>query len=325
MEKIWPLNTRKLLAKTAENWPAKVLSVALAILLVVFRRMSIVEERFFSVPLIVQTESNLIPASVYTRMIRVSVRGDPAGIRSMLESDIEAYIDLKGKGKGTYRVPVQIRNNGTALGGEPLEIQVEPLEISVVLDYKISKYVPLAVNTQGSPKQGYALISYTLRPAQVIIDGPSDLMSGIAEFYTDVIDLEGKSEDFSVMVSILNRDPLVVIRGEGLTEFHGIIKEILMVGNFDNLPITVQGLKTGWIAELETQRGSVRLEGNRQVLETYVPPPDLLALDCSALTQPGTYQVPVSVRLSPSLRMLRQEPETVTVHIRNRAGGEPGP
>jgi hypothetical protein len=67
----------------------------------------------------------------------------------------------------------------------------------------------------------------------------------------------------------------------------------------------------------------VRLEGNRQVLETYVPPPDLLVLDCSALTQPGTYQVPVAVRLSPSLRMLRQEPETVTVHIRNRVGGEP--
>ncbi|MDR3343204.1 MAG: hypothetical protein LBT14_10570 [Treponema sp.] len=318
-----PLNPRKLLAGAAKNWPTKVLSVAMAIMLFVFRRMSTVEERFFSVPLIIEAEGNLIPASAYTRMIRISIRGDAADIHSLLESDIEAYIDLQGKEKGTYRVPVQIRQNGTTLGGEPLEIQVDPLEISLALDHKTSKQVLLTANTRGSLKQGYELLSYTLTPAQVTIEGPTDLMSGISEIYTDFIDLDGRSEDFSVMVSILNRDPLVVIRGGGITEFRGFVKEILTVGNFDGLPIIIQGLDEGYIAEAETKRGSVRLGGSRQTLENYVPPRGLLTLDCSALDQPGTYRVPVSIQLSPDLTLVRQEPETVTVHIRTKEESEP--
>ncbi|MDR2160185.1 MAG: hypothetical protein LBP23_08995 [Treponema sp.] len=314
---------RKFLARVVENWPAKVLSVALAIILFVFYRMSTLESRFFSVPLNVELDSALIPASPYTRMIRVSLRGDANSVFPILEDDIEAYIDLKKyKSEGWYRAPVQVRKKGTALGVEPLEISVDPMEISLHLDHKISKYIPLTANLGGSPESGYALVSYTLTPAQVVVDGPMNVVEAVPELSTDYIDLEGRNEDFSVSVNILNRDPLLVIRGSGTAEFHCFIRKPVPVRNFEEVPIMVNGLDERFRAELDIRAGSVRIEGDQAVLDSFTPPLSFLAVDCSTLSREGIYVLPLMVDLPEGLNLVRKEPEEVTVSIRSAAEGD---
>jgi YbbR domain-containing protein len=314
------LDSRKLLAQIAENWPAKVLSIALALILFIFHHMNTLEERFFSVPLLVETQGNVIPASAYTRMIRISVRGDAARVRSLLEEDIVPYIDLRGKEKGIYRVPVQVRTNGTAQGLEPLEIKVDPLEISIVLDHKVSKYVPLTGTTRGGPQKGYELVSFTLTPSQVVLEGPADEMSGISELFTDFIDLDGRSEDFSIMVNIVNREPLVVIQGNGMTEFHGVIREIIGLETFTNLPIRVDRLSERFNAELEVRIGSIRLEGSQHALEQYQASASFLYVDASSITEPGTYTLPVVVPSIPNLTLSRKDPERVRIQVTRKPG-----
>jgi YbbR domain-containing protein len=321
---MFSLNSSKLLAKAAENWPAKVLSIALAIIVFVFHRMSSLEDRFFSVPLTVEASSSLVPASSYTRMIRVSLRGDANSIYPILEDDIEAYIDLrKIESPGWYRVPVQIRKKGTALEVEPLEISVDPMEIALELDRKISKYVPLTANIRGNVMSGYTLISHTLTPTQVVVDGPLILLETISELYTDFIDLDGRSENFSVVVNILNRDPLIVFRGSGTTEFHGFIQRLVPVRNFTNLPITLNGLDEGLEAELDVKWGSARLDGVQNRLDLFVPPPVFLYVDCAVITGPGTYTLPVKADLPPEINMARQEPGAVVLTVTRKRGRVP--
>jgi YbbR domain-containing protein len=215
---------RKFLVKTAENWPAKVLSIALALLLFIFHRMSNLADRFFSVPLNVEAQGNMIPSSPYPRTIRINLRGDAAAVNSILEDDIEAYVNLtRFETLGHYRAPVMIRRKGTALGVEPLEINVEPMELAIALDHKISKYVPLTANLRGQVEEGYVLSSFSLNPTQVVIDGPAELMESVKELTTDYIDLNGRTGDFSVMVNVLNQDPLLMIQGSGVTEFRGFV------------------------------------------------------------------------------------------------------
>ncbi|MDR2633439.1 MAG: hypothetical protein LBC51_07445 [Treponema sp.] len=315
------MDSRILLAHIAKNWPAKVLSIALALILFVFHHMNTLEERFFSVPLVVETTGNLIPASAYTKMIRISIRGDAARVRSFLEEDIEPYIDLTDKDKGIYRVPVQVRTHGTVPGLEPLEIKVDPLEISIVLDHKISKYVPLKANTRGPLQRGYALASYTLKPSQVALEGPAEVLSAISELSTDFIDLDGRNEDFSIMVNILNPDPLVLIQGNGMTEFHGLIREIIRLEQFTNLPIRVDRLPERFSSDLEVRTGSIRLQGSQEALEQYHPPASFLYVDASAISEPGVYTLPVLVPPLPDFTLLRKDPETVTLQVKLRTPG----
>jgi YbbR domain-containing protein len=318
------LNVRKIITGAVENWPAKVLSIASAIMLFIFHNMSTMEERFFSVPLNVEARGNLVPSSSYPRMIRVTLRGDANSIFPILEDDIETYIDLgKYEVPGDYKAAVQIRKKGTALEVEPLEVGVDPMEISLSLDYKISKFVPLTASLRGSAGSGYVLSSHSLNPTQVIIDGPSGLISDISELYTDFIDLDGRNQDFTVMVNILNRDPLIVIRGNGVTEFHGFISRVIPVRNINDIPIRMMNLSPDLTGELDIRSGSVHLEGGSQEeLDRFNPPIDFLSVDCSEITGPGTYILPVKAAEVYTGLILTAEPREVTILVNSREDDE---
>jgi YbbR domain-containing protein len=136
------LNKERFFSKIIEKWPVKVLSLVLALIISVYYRMNTLETRFFTVPLHVETNEVLVATNLLTSAVRVSLRGESDGIQHILESDIEAYIDLgRYSNEGSYRIPVQIRKKGTALGVEPLEISVLPIEIPLVLERNISRII----------------------------------------------------------------------------------------------------------------------------------------------------------------------------------------
>ncbi|HCC38053.1 MAG TPA: hypothetical protein DEQ14_10830 [Treponema sp.] len=309
------LNIKKLLDRFTRNWIAKAASVGIAVFLFVFHRMTTLETRFFSIPLIAQTSSEFVPASSYTRIVRVSIRGDPNAIYPIIENDIEAYVDLrKFNSEGTYSAPVQILKKGSALGLEPIEIILDPAEISVTLDRKASKYIPLSANLRGAVETGYTLESHTLLPNQVAVEGPAEVLNTVSELYTDYIDLDGRSEDFAVMVNILNRDPLIVIRGNGMTEFRGFVRRSVPVRSIEGIPIMPENLNPAFTVEIG-RTGSVRLEGDQADLDSFVPPDYFLSVDCSGITEPGEYTVPVRIDLSEELILVRRDPLEIKINV----------
>jgi len=312
------LNIRKLLAKAAENWPAKVLSIALAMMLFIFHRMSSLSERYFTVPLVFESQTNLVPSSSYPRLISVTLRGEANSIFSIQEDDIVAYIDLsRYSTAGSYQAAIQVRKEGIASDMTPLEIGIDPGEISLSLDHKISKLVPLKANITGQVDQGYILNSYSLNPTQVIIDGPSSLIGFVSELNTDIIDLSGRASDFNVSVNILNQDPLLVLRGSGVTEFQGFISRIITVRNIQFVPVAINGLNEKFIADPDSVYVAVHLEGrDQEELDSFEIPPDFLHVDCSAITEPGTYMLRIEGAVPPAITMTT-DPGELQVSIIN--------
>ena len=310
------MDLNKLFARAVSNWPAKVLSIGLAIILFVFHRMSTLEARFFSVPLAIEHLNAMMPSGFYPQMVRISLRGEANTIFSIQESDIEAYVDMSGfTSPGSYVVPVQWRKKGTAQGTETLQITADPREINFSLDHKISKFVPLVPSFRGQVDTGFSLTSYFLNPNQIIIDGPAELMGSISELHTDYIDLDGRRSDFSGIITILQRDPLIVLRGTGTTEFHGTISQIVPVRNIPNVPIAITGLRTGFGAEPEIKTVNIRLEGeDRAVVDRFELPPEFLKVDCSGVSEPGIYFLRVLAGTAEGITF-RYEPEEIQIRI----------
>jgi YbbR domain-containing protein len=309
------LDYRKILLKIAENWTAKVISVVLAILLFAFHKTVSMQERFFSVPLHIETDGNYTPSSPYEQTIRVSLRGEANSIYPILANDVVAYINLKGKSKGTYRVPVLVRKKGTALGVDPLEITVEPVDISLTLDHKVSKLVPLKANTRGSLRDGYELADWSLTPDQARVDGPADVLAGISELLTEDVELEGRDTDFSFVVSILNYEPLALIRGNATAEFKGFVREILSQKTYENLPITLKNLDgTRFNAALNIESGSLTVEGRRRDIDRYTAL-DAFSVNCAEIQEAGNFTLPVETAIPVYFNMTAKVPATVTVTV----------
>jgi len=312
------LNTRKIILGLAENWPAKVLSIALALILFVFHEMSTLTTRTIIVPLTVETNAALTPGSDYPRNVRVRLRGESEGVKAILDSDIEAYIDFsKHESEGQYRAPVQIRRKGSALIPEPLEITVNPLEISVNLDRRVNKTIPLGASIQGNAADGFELVSYSVSPDAVTMSGPSRIIEALNDVKTDPIDLEGRQNDFYVMVNIANPNPLLLsIRGDAYAEFRCVIRPSVPVRNIDGIVISITGLETGFESDFGVRTGSVRLEASQPLLDNFHAEPGFLSVDCSGITEPGTYTLPVNVDLPNGFILIRRDPEEVTITIK---------
>ena len=310
------MDFRRLFATAVENWPAKVLSIGLAIILFVFHRMSVLEMRYFSVPLNVEQLGAMMPSSSYPRMIRISLRGEANSIYSVQEEDIEAFVDMSNYNTpGSYLIPVQWRKRGLAQGLDALQVSVEPMEISFSLDQRISKFVPLVANFRGLIDPGFSMTSYSLDPPQVIIDGPAELMAGINELHTDLIDLNGRNSDFTGTVEILNTDSLIIIRGDGTAVFSGSINRIIPVRNISMVPVSISGLGEDLHAELEHMYVNIYMEGeNQDVVERFVPDPDFVRVDCSGIVEPGTYILSVQTGTYQGI-FFRSDPDEITIRI----------
>jgi YbbR domain-containing protein len=310
------VNYKKIIAKITEKWPAKVLSVVIAIFLFAFHRISDLQERFFSVPLQLEILGDLVPGSAYPQNIRISMRGTN-NIYHISENDVEAYLDLtKYSEPGFYKAMVQIRRKGSASESEILEITADPPEILLELDNRRSKTVALTPNFQGFLEQGYELVNYNLTPNRIVIDGPEKQLVSISELRTDVIDLGGRNADFTAQVRIINPNLLIKIRGEQTAEFSGLVKELIVIDNFENLPIKVTGLDNRFEAVLNPPEASVKIQGVQSKLDAATAEAITLSVNCAEIKEEGIYQLPLVVTTEKEIIVERLEPELVTVTIK---------
>ena len=325
------MNNKELFFKIIENWPAKVLSIALALILFTFNRLNTLTTRLLSVPLKVETSSMMIAASAYPQNIRVTLRGEDDSIMSIVDSDIEAFVDLtRYESGGVYSAPVQIRRKGSALGIEPLEIAVNPLEISVRLDRRISKLIPLTAAIRGRVAEGFDLVSFSLNPAEIVVVGPLSLLETVSEIQTEPIDLDGRNSNFNMETGIANPNPLFVVRGSGVADFSGFISPSVSVRSIESIPIVLIGLDPDFEADMGGRTGSIRIEGAQSEIDQFQPHPGFFTVDCTGITGPGTYSLPVKADLPAVFSLLRQEPENVSLTVTHNKktedqSGEEGP
>jgi len=292
------------------------ISVALAVVLSVFHQLNTMTSRSLSVPLTIETNSALLPASSYPRNVRVSLRGEDDNIKLIADSDIEAYVDFTRYDEGgVYSASIQIRRKGTALSIEPLEITASPSKISVQLDRRISKTIPLTAVIRGRAADGFDLVSYSISPLEIAVTGPMSFLESFGEIETEIIDLNGRNSDFTMEVNIPAPGPFLTLRGSGTAEFSCVIRPSVSVRSIEGIPIILMGLDPEFEADMGGRTGSVRIEGNQSRLDDFQPPSDFFTVDCSELIEPGTYTLPVVIDLPRDFSLIRREPEDINLII----------
>ena len=63
------MKIKKILDRLTENWLAKVISFALAIVLVQLYKGSLLEKKYFYIPLVIENSGDLVPAVNIPRLV----------------------------------------------------------------------------------------------------------------------------------------------------------------------------------------------------------------------------------------------------------------
>ncbi|MCX8012849.1 MAG: hypothetical protein N3A02_00990, partial [Rectinema sp.] len=76
-----------------ENWPAKVISLMLAIFIMFLYNLTRLDQRLITIPLTVTLGRTFVPSTEYPKTVRVVIRGERDQIYRIRESDIVASLD----------------------------------------------------------------------------------------------------------------------------------------------------------------------------------------------------------------------------------------
>jgi YbbR domain-containing protein len=292
------------------NWPAKIISLAAAALLFLFYRVNTMDERFFSVPLQVDPPAGLAISKPYPKSARVTLRGKEEAIFSVIEDDVEVYADFgRFQTEGQFRIPVRVVRSGSSLNIEPLDIRVEPAEISVTLEQRIEKTVALKPVIRGSPPAGYDLVQYTIVPDSVQISGPRTLVNSVETIPLEEIDLDGRTEDFTEQVKILEENPLVDYSRERTVVFRGIVREAVIIKTFEDVDIISIDLSPDLKLAEPLPKGSIRIQGNQRSIEALPLEQLRLVIDCGDIEKPGPETLYPQPDIPPEFVVLKFEPQ----------------
>lgn len=322
----------KYLAAVLHNWPAKVLSLAVALMLMVFFNLTRLEQRIINVPLAVSLNDEMAISTQLPRTVRIVLKGERDTIYGIREDDISAYLELSGiKSEGAYRIPIKLEKRGNALSADPLEIAAEPLEIAVGLEKKVIKTVPVTPSFKGFLESGYELSSFDIQPPEIVISGPAGLIARTADVSTDIIELNGKRSDFSIQVRIIKKDPLITLEGKDTIAFSAKIKKSMQAQTIENIRIAVKNLEFGLMVSQPLLSGVARVSAAEGVaLPTQVN--DILFVDAQGINKPGEYTLPVRAESLPGIVIDTFEPQEVQLSVESlgvaggfSAGGQDNP
>lgn len=307
------LNRHVSFKRFTDNWPVKILSIAAAIVLYLFYRIGSVEERFFGVPLSVVVDETFVAVGELPTSVRIRLRGPSDDIFLIFEDDIEAYVDLTvHKSEGRFRVPVFIRRSGAA-DFSNVETSVEPLELAVTQEKKLTRSLDVYPTVSGSPADGFELVEYSLNPSTVEMVGPRSAIEDLSDLTTEAVDLSGRDGDFSVRVRLERPDALLDVVGSDIVEFNGTIREIIVARFYDAVPVELRNVPGELKVDISQRDIDVNIRGAQSRLRALLHADIELSIDMSPVTEPGVYTLAIKAKPIKGIRDITFIPETLNV------------
>lgn len=292
------MNLDELKKNITYNWKTKVICVVLSILIYTFYQTQTIETKLLTVPLNTSTNSIVIPMDSYPSIVRVSVASSPSSILQISEEDITAILDIDTyTDEGKFNVPVKLILSDKILHlPDTVEIKrVRPSTVNLMLEQKEDKYVPITPDVTGIPQRGYSIDSkeITSYPSTVRITGAKSIVDKIGSIHTEKIDVTGTSQSMRVSTKIRNENKNIKVDlPEEVVVSYTIIPTPSTV-HYENIEVAPFNLDEKFVLTKPIPPISFNLNGTELMLANYSLATDDVYIDCSNITEPGKYELPI--------------------------------
>ncbi len=243
----------------------------------------------------------------------VILKGSKQRLNKIKPNDITIEVNLKNPKKGTNKLV--IRKSDVSIPKGVAISDIEPDEISIDLDEKWTKKVPVKLKHTGTLMEGYALNTVLLVPQEVTISGPKKIIDTIKDISTKPIIL-GKDnvEDFDYDKLQLDSKRNITVNPKEVFARIEIYKKY-DIRQFKDLLIKPFGyVSKGEKLEIKPQQVSVSLGGAKSAIEVITTDKIRPFIDLSGIEKPGEYTLNVQCWLNNSELSVKEiKPATVNV------------
>ena len=310
------MNTKHLLDKILDKWPSKVICLVIAIFLYFFHQASLIDSKTFVVPLQIIEDGMVMHVGSVPGSVSVVVRASDETIKSVSPADISASISLDAiTEKGTYKLPVKITLAEKLKEYDPFEVKLKDDSITIDVDTKAIKYVPIAPSIVGEVAHGYEIESITMSPSTIEISGPKSVVNATETIYTTRLNVSNAETNFTTETSYQKPNKLLVITEEEPIKATVSVKPKTMERDFTDINVEVLNLDDGLEIAGELPLISIKLSGSMPVLEDYILSKHAVQVNLRDIYEPGTYELPLRYVLPSNLNLIEKSDDELTLTI----------
>jgi YbbR domain-containing protein len=310
-----PTGIRRILA---HNKGAKVASLFLAVVAWYAIQAVISFEQLVSdVPLTFQVDDGWAVLDRSAGTVDVLFRGSQEDIRRLDPDQVRVEVDLRGRSlKGA--TTVKIKRENIHAPGTVRPVAIRPDVVTLTLDQEGEKQVPVKADLQGVPPEGYEVEGVACTPASVAVYGPRKRLDEIEVLQTVPIDLEGRSRSFKKLkMSVLSPSetwPARVSPSNVTVEV--TIVERSSTRELADVPVgALFGAGLRRRVDLSPNTVTVVLKGRADVLKSVTRDDIQAYVDCRALEDGVSYDLPVRVQTVAGVTVPSVEPPAVTITV----------
>ena len=169
------------------------------------------------------TPADVVVIAQSAREVNLRLNGSRAALRRAAKQLVRYPIDLSGVRPGEARFAIEVERLQIPRGATVSARS--PSTVTLTLDSRTSKRVPVRVDWSGEPREGYRVLGVSVEPEAVNLEGARFAMRRIRDVLTDRIDVSGMEENavIETRLSLESSDiwrvePLDPIRVEVLIE-----------------------------------------------------------------------------------------------------------
>ncbi|MBZ0294345.1 MAG: hypothetical protein K8L99_17415 [Anaerolineae bacterium] len=218
-----------------------------------------------------------------------------SGPVSLVQQVIAAQVDLDlSQQRNTYSADsrlVAVDTEGNEVDGVTLDPALVRVTVPIQARTDIREVRVIPSTLDESLPDGYAITSISAAPDTIVITGPPDILENApGAFFTEPVDLTGRTSSFEQDVSVeIPNDDLIVVGNQTITVSIGITP-LLASRQFDSIPVEIIGVGEGLRAEAAPTEVTVLLAATQQLLDDLEPANLRVVVDVNGL-EAGNYQL----------------------------------
>lgn len=271
-----------------------------------------------SIPVeIVNMPRELTISNKFKKQLDVTVSGQRSLIRAMASQDIGRSIDLTDATPGT--VVIQNTPDSITLPRGISILRIQPTTLTLLLDRLVHKKLTISPVLNGTPPEGYELISVNLEPPDIEISGPESIIEPESFLNTKIIDISSLKSSTVKQVALDLKPDLSDLIGEPVVAVHLNVRDKYKEQIFSGVPILFDAAEDpvgSRIYQLSPPTVTVRAalpveliletDDTESLLQARITPDSLAA---------GISQQPVTLEAPPRVRILEIIPNVTTLKI----------
>ena len=316
---MWNNFTHRFKEAVLNNKGVKLLSLLLACVSWYSIQAAISFERLIpSVPVRIDIDPEWAILDRSVGNVSVMFKGSQQDIRYLDKDQVKVVHDVRGEPlRKEMKIKLKVQDV-KAPGSAARAVYIQPSEITLTLDRKGDKQIPVKVDFQGEPPEGYELDKWDVTPATIQVVGPRQRLKDINVIWTEPLDLEGQSHSFiSRELPLMQPDESWMAELEpDRVEVEVNVVERSVRHEIEEVPVNVlTSPGFNFKANLLTSKVRVILKGVSEVLANLDPGAIRAYVDCSALNAPAKYDLPIKVNVPGGVTIVDVRPPSVQVDI----------